>query len=299
MTSPGPSSTHRYPTRRRVTLGEDTGDLPDGPTPPVPPIDHGPEDHYDPHTVEESEADLSEEHEEEPHEPAGSGIPEEDEGGEHTPHRDPDKDHPPKEKTAAVTGSAGPHIGGAFQLKDIVELLREQVGDQLRAMERRAEVQVRDVERRALQSAYEAEARAKEHVQYLREDFKSRLDERDKAIASLKDHKPSEKRIGSSEPVKLRLEGTPIYPDPGTNAPFYLFAEDWESFMGLLGYKEIVEAAPEDTSVKASDDAIMLRYLCGALKNNTLSAHISRTYASKGREAWQYLKTEFELKRIT
>ena len=88
MTSPGPSSTHRYPTRRRVTLGEDTGDLPDGPTPPVPPIDHGPEDHYDPHTVEESEADLSEEHEEEPHEPAGSGIPEEDEGGEHTPHRE-------------------------------------------------------------------------------------------------------------------------------------------------------------------------------------------------------------------
>ena len=69
--------------------------------------------------------------------------------------------------------------------------------------------------------------------------------------------------------------------------------------MGLLGYKEIVEAAPEDTSVKASDDAIMLRYLCGALKNNTLSAHISRTYASKGREAWQYLKTEFGLKRIT
>ena len=133
MTSPGPSSTHRYPTRRRVTLGEDTGDLPDGPTPPVPPIDHGPEDHYDPHTVEESEADLSEEHEEEPHEPAGSGIPEEDEGGEHTPHRDHDKDHPPKEETAAATGSAGPLLGGAFQLKDVVELLREQVGDQLRA----------------------------------------------------------------------------------------------------------------------------------------------------------------------
>ena len=43
----------------------------------------------------------------------------------------------------------------------------------------------------------------------------------------------------------------------------------------------------------------MLRYLCGALKNNTMSAYISRNYASKGRAAWEYLKEEFGLKRVT
>ena len=96
-------------------------------------------------------------------------------------------------------------------------------------------------------------------------------------------------------PDKLRLDGCPRWPPGKREAanPFYMFAESFIVYMGLLGYGSVLEADPSDLSVSSSDDSIVLRYICAAINSSTISSYLAMQFMGKGREAWKYLQTKF------
>ena len=99
---------------------------------------------------------------------------------------------------------------------------------------------------------------------------------------------------------KLRLEGIPRWPslDRHTNMPYYIFAEDLKVWLSLMNHKygEVLKHdADNNDDISPADNAIVLRYICAALTNPTVSTHIAQNYAGDGRKAWKQLHLQFGL----
>ena len=99
---------------------------------------------------------------------------------------------------------------------------------------------------------------------------------------------------------KLRLEGIPRWPslDRHTNMPYYIFAEDLKVWLSLMNHKygEVLNVeATDNEDISPADNAIVLRYICAALSNPTVSTHIAQNYAGDGRKAWKQLHLQFGL----
>ena len=71
--------------------------------------------------------------------------------------------------------------------------------------------------------------------------------------------------------------------------PYFIFSEDFEIWLGLLGYSSIIRASPDDPTIDAKSDETLLRYITAAITNPTISAYVAQNYVGKGRAAWKYL----------
>ena len=67
----------------------------------------------------------------------------------------------------------------------------------------------------------------------------------------------------------------------------------------------VIKSGPEgydsinETSVSAQDDALLLRYVCAAITQSTISTYLAQNFSGKGREAWQYMKRQFGLESLS
>ena len=93
--------------------------------------------------------------------------------------------------------------------------------------------------------------------------------------------------------VKLRLDNVPRWPKPGYK--FYQWQYDWEASMALMGIREIIKAPVDDPDVTAADDALCARYLVASISNTHVSAYLASNFAGKGREAYEWLDSEYGL----
>ena len=75
----------------------------------------------------------------------------------------------------------------------------------------------------------------------------------------------------------------------------HLFEENFLTYMKLLGFGDVLKASPDDPTVSAADDAIVLRYLCSAITQTTISTHLAQQYEGCGRAAFQYMHKRFAL----
>ena len=80
--------------------------------------------------------------------------------------------------------------------------------------------------------------------------------------------------------------------------PYYIFAEDLKVWLSLMNHKygEVLNVdATDNEDISPADNAIVLRYICAALSNPTVSTHIAQNYAGDGRKAWKQLHLQFGL----